>query len=321
MEHFQQLTRLARLAANICDAHSCFIFLPQIENLVACTADSSQRKTIQLCAYHSLSQEIFANCALLVGKGLIGWVARHGQPIHVSPFERDCSVLGTYSEEMNLKSFMGIPVELSGLNSHGTFGVIACDSKKAYAFTKLQGKLLSDIAEQISHSLGLYQKLSQELTQKPTWAEFLKQATVLAEKSGASAIEILRRRPANFSYLEEKIGTGRTIALCDQVFKLIDQCLPESSPRLVLPQGDMLVFLDSMMTPFCVNKIRSISEHVSTSGEHLEISFIRASAQEIKKRTFTLHELIQATVPTVSTKGSPKQESFEEVLPYERHWA
>jgi hypothetical protein len=108
------------------------------------------------------------NAKIARGNGLIGWVAKHNRSIHVSPFERDSRTLGIYSEDQQLKSFIGIPVNLGAGNPSGgasspsaggeesaNVGVIACDSKKSFAFSKLQGKLLEDLAAEVSNTVRL----------------------------------------------------------------------------------------------------------------------------------------------------------------------
>ena len=97
--------------------------------------------TLELAGFHTLSNDIISNCVIPKGDGLIGWVSKHKQAIHVSPFERDSRTLGTYSRDQSLKSFIGIPVQIP-VGSQLQYGVIACDSKKSYAFSETPGQTL-----------------------------------------------------------------------------------------------------------------------------------------------------------------------------------
>jgi transcriptional regulator with GAF, ATPase, and Fis domain len=71
-------------------------------------------------------------------------VAENKSQITVCPFENDATTLMYYSREQELKSFLAVPIFSS---VRELIGVLACDSKKSYAFPKLAEKVLTDFAQ------------------------------------------------------------------------------------------------------------------------------------------------------------------------------
>lgn len=138
----KDLEDLARLIANISESHTASIYL----------ADRSKR-TLKLGSVHTLSRDFDHYSEIPYGNGLIGWTAENELRISVSPFEHDASTLLCYKREQNLKSFIAIPVHCPEKN---LLAVIACDSKKSYAFSKVTEKLLFDCARQASNIIALH---------------------------------------------------------------------------------------------------------------------------------------------------------------------
>jgi hypothetical protein len=239
---------------------------------------------VELIGYHSLSNDVVAQ-PIRSGGGLIGWVARHGRSIHVSPFEHDSRTLGIYSRDQQLKSFIGIPIIIPALNgtTDERFGVVACDSKKSYAFSKLQGKLLEDLAETVSCTILLGQQSLQAKRRKLGWDQFVSQARDLAATIGADAIDTFRLRVTNFEMLEGSLGTAESLALVEQVLRLIEQALPPHTPVVKLPNGDLLIALDNMMLTLYQNKILTICERISNRGAHVEVQFVDHQHQTTNK--------------------------------------
>lgn len=297
----RELTRLARFGANLADAYSCLIFLPsdlcsgtpsrssQTSSNQAVIQSSSGRDsvvaesdTLDLVGVHTLSNAVIHDCRIKRGNGLVGWVATHRRAIHVSPFERDSTTLGTYTVDQQLKSFIGIPVTISAgqVDSEPLMGVITCDSKKSFAFSKLQGKLLEDLAEQVASVVQLSSDHFRRSGGELDWPAFMVRTRQLAEALGGNSIEVLRVRLTNLNELECSIGTPGVMDLLDQVQRLVQQALPPHFPSFRTVQGDLVLALDNMMTQFYENKIRAIGEHISAGKRPIEISFSRQTLRQ-----------------------------------------
>lgn len=308
----RDLHRLAGFGLNITDAHSCFIFVPpQVLSSAPETSVNSDSRTkdstqfLQASGVSTLSQDIVENCKIFLDSGLIGWVAKHGRSIHVSPFEHDSRTLGIYSADQQLKSFLGIPIPLGepeqGDRSALT-GVIACDSKKSFAFSKLQGKLLEDLAREVTNTISLHRRQLDQATRLPTWDAFLENACALGHSLGVLSLEVMRIRQTSFENLEVSVGTMRAIELTRQAHRLIQQALPPLYPSLVLPNGDIVIALDTMMSSLIENKVRALCEHLSSDGAVMEFEFIKNPIRRRKERSVHLETLVSETAPRTVTK-------------------
>ena len=293
---------MARFGANLSDAHSCFIFLPN--DLMASLAGSPPpadfnrtARSLTLAGYHSLSNDVIENCSLPPGDGLIGWVAKHNKAIHVSPFELDSRTLGIYASDQQLKSFIGIPISLDcGLptNSQVT-GVLASDSKKSFAFSKLQGKLLEDLAQEIANTIELLLLYGSQGQTDVAWQTFLRRSEELVAALGAGSVEILRLKLVNFAELEVLLGTSSCLALVEQIFRLLQQALPPHFPIARLLNGDIVVCLDNMVTSFYENKICALCEHIAGEGRRPKFIFSRASFRDKKYKAAGIEGLVGYT--------------------------
>ncbi|MCB0355312.1 MAG: GAF domain-containing protein [Bdellovibrionales bacterium] len=214
----QHLCRLSRLGANIADAHSCFVFLP------AWMLDPSSRlrgsDDLILGGFHSLSRQVISDCRLSQNTGLVGWAAKHGRSIHVSPFERDSRTLGMYSHDQGLKSFIAVPFSLASQSQPNallskTYGVIACDSCKSYAFSKTQMKILEDFACEVGQTALLHLHQTSGRTFCQSWNIFLQMSERLSEEVGIGSLEILRLRLPDFGMFEHIVGVKGMCCLSD----------------------------------------------------------------------------------------------------------
>jgi hypothetical protein len=292
----ENLCRMARFGANISDAYGCYIFLPNSSN------------SLLLAGFHSLSNEVIRDCEILPNAGLVGWVAKHKRSIHVSPFERDSRTLGFYFQDQNLKSFIGIPVLVrsSPNNSEDGVGVIACDSKKSFAFSKLQGKLLEDLSYEITNYLHLASIAKESALPKVSWNSFFARSSQLLNSLGRDSIEIIRIQIANFSSIEQSIGSAQTLILLEQLYRLIEQALPPHFSSIKLPNGDMILVVDNMMTSFIENKILAICQHCTdrfasqtfSGANAIKLNFIKRLAGARKYRMLGLEDLINCTADT-----------------------
>ena len=312
------LCRLARFGANIADAHSCFIFVPgRVLGSKSARGGHGGDDGLMLGGHHSFSADVFKECVLPRGSGLIGWVAKHNRSIHVSPFERDSRTLGVYSADQQLKSFIGIPIRLGGVLSEGeecAVGVIACDSKKAFAFSKVQGKLLEDLAAEVAREVELADRCERQGSYAVSWEAFLHCGEQLVQALGGNALEVLRVRQTNFGAMERALGLGVAIQTAEQVVRLVQQTLPPHFPFFRLPNGEMVMVLDNMMTSFYEGKIRAICSHVGVGHRQKvcpEFEFTRSSARRRRGEPFSLTGLIaESNVVALPSESGREGESY-----------
>jgi hypothetical protein len=302
----RDLTRLARFGANIVDAHSCFILAPAaVLNQFAETvrlgstnvATSYRADLLEIGGFHSLSNAVVPGALIPSETGLIGWVSKHARAIHVSPFEHDSRTLGVYSADQNLKSFIGIPVQFSGGSGsdEGLTGVIACDSKKAFAFSKLQGKLLEEFSLEVSRIVNLSLEQARGSAPEISWDSFIERAHQLSEALGLNSIEVLRLSPNNYPEVERGIGSAAAIDMSNQVERLIQQALPPHFPLLKLPNGDLIIIVDNMMTSFYETKINAVCNHVASNRLRLQFDVAKKSWKDKNNRNQSLEAMIADT--------------------------
>ena len=308
-ELLSDLARQASFGANIVDAHSCFIFLP--ESLLAGKARSASSEAPQDCdlllaACYSLGPDLVKNARIPSDTGLIGWVARHRRSIHVSPFEQDSRTLGVYLSDQHLKSFIGIPVPLgqTAAATEQACGVIACDSCKTYAFSKLQGKLLENLAQEISNTIRLHLIKRELAGSASSWQDFILQAVHLSEQLGRKSFEIMRLKPRNLENLELDLGTAECLNLTEQLYTLIRQSLPANFPTITLANGDIVIALDNMTTSFYENRIRALCDHVKIDNHHLKLEYSRRSFRDKRYVNATIERLVaDSAIPEMQGKS------------------
>lgn len=271
----EQLNRIARFGANITEAHTCAVFIPSA--LSSSGALSGGSALLTLTGHHSLSNDVMDGCQLPFHTGLIGWVATHRRAIHVSPFEHESRVLGMYDKNHDLKSFIGVPVLLgSNDDEHPATGVITCDSKKSFAFSKLQGKWLEDLAQQTATTVNLIVEKGRSAGCDNSWELFRGKAHELSQALGADSLDVLRIRIANFAHVEACVGPSAALELFDQFLRLAQQSIPPHFPLFKTPTGDILIVLDNMMTQFHETRILALAKHVCPQGLTVELEFSRS---------------------------------------------
>lgn len=295
----EDIGRLARFGANICEAHSCFIFIPYeaLCALIGSAAPSiiEERKALVLVGVHSLSQDdIITNCRLPSGFGLIGWVARHKRSAHVSPFDLDSKTLGLYASKQELKSFIATPISLP-TSLAAEHGVLACDSKKSYAFSRVQGKLLEDLSREISNTIDLLIARQQSGQPQVMWNNFSAKAAEIRSSLGENSIELLRISVSNAGRLELALGTSEYIAVSEQLYRLTQQALPPHIPLLRLCNGDLVACLDSMMSSFYESRLRALSEHLAQGSTKINLDFRRASPRDKRFKGLSISDLVAST--------------------------
>jgi len=120
------LDELVQLISNTTDAFTTALFLRH-----------PQEEYYYLASYYSLSKHVDPHYTFLEGQGFWGWVAKHGKPLNISPFNSEYKPLNIYRRNEGIKSFAAVPLD-------GKSGVLSVDSKSTYVFTDRITKLLMD---------------------------------------------------------------------------------------------------------------------------------------------------------------------------------
>ena len=148
----QYIQKLAELIANITESYTSVIFINN--NYLSWKfnrASSLEENTFRIAGYHTLSNDFNSECEITPGSGLVGWSLENAKKISVCPFERDSTTLLYYKKDQALKSFITIPIISKPVDGSElppeVIGVIACDSKKSYAFPKITEKILLEASE------------------------------------------------------------------------------------------------------------------------------------------------------------------------------
>ncbi len=285
------LCRLACFGANLVDAYSCFIFLP------TSILSNVEYNELILAGYQSLSSDILERSRLEIGNGIIGLISKQGRSISISPFEHDSRILGAYKKDQDLKSFFGAPIPLDFITDENLdcCGVLACDSKRPNAFSKLQCKLLEDLAKEIANTIRLSLLQLVKSGNNSNWANFISKADSTISSLGKSSIDVLRVHVNNFTEIEQAIGTQSSIEMFERLSQLIKQTLPAHVPYFLLPTGDMLLILDNMTTNFYQNKIDALSKHIQKQDMAFNFQYTKISYANRKNRDKSLSELIAMT--------------------------
>ena len=334
----EDLKKLAKLAANVSDAHTCVIFLPtglltsasplktlespppkNIPSSILANNDTIELKkifqlgpeltigSIEMVAVQSLSTSVARDCRIQVGHGLLGWVSENSRSIHVAPFDMDSSILGIYSETESLKSLAAVPIPMPAENStdRNFSGVLMCDSKKAFSFTKLQIKHLEDIATLISRLLYWTLFKKEATSTESSWDSFLTKTAQLGDAIGQDSIEIVRVHTESFAELEAAHGISVAVQHSEQFVRLIQQALPPHFPMVRLPNGDIIIALDNMMTAFFQNKVRTLANHINEHAKPFRIRVQNFSARASRGRAFDIDSILGA-IPALSASSVTK---------------
>jgi hypothetical protein len=333
----EDLKRLTRLAANLSEAHTCALFLPtEILSLSynSATPNSSQGlgspitvttsgtielrrvieapeparlRSIEMVAAHSASPTLTRDCRIQVGSGLLGWVAEHGRPIHITPFDAASSSLGIYTDNEQLKALAALPVPMPAeyRDAQHCHGVLMCDSVRALSFTKLQVKHLEDLTTEISRLLfwALFKREGASL--ESSWENFVSRAENLGSAIGNESVEFLRISSDSFTQTESAAGISAAVKQSDQFFRLVQQALPPHFPVTRLPQGDILIALDNMMSAFFQNKIQTLVKHLSEEQGGFGVSVAVFSPKLSRNRSWDIDSILQ--VKTMTTKEEPQR--------------
>lgn len=172
MIKYPSLDRLLESIGSVFDAYSVVLF---------CRNDEGR---FDLSASFSLGDSVRKGLCIDPGYGLVGWILKNNAPLAVEKFDEKNTFLGYYGSEQDeqIKVFVGCPLP-------GGLGALCMDSKKTYAFTSKDQRLLSLFAGVVaaivsdvgaagvsSREQALYAVLQQvyALREKhPRWTDFL----------------------------------------------------------------------------------------------------------------------------------------------------
>lgn len=252
---------------------------------------------VDLVAAHS-SSKLVKDCRVQAGHGLIGWVAEQGRPIHLSPCDVGASALCIYrdqdTDQSAIKSLVAVPIATdnvlrqsqvlrtsSGLNTPplascglptGSCGVLMCDSTRVECFTNSHVRILEQFASMIQRLLCWAQKASQGAQVETSWELFKQKTSQLGEAIGHSSIEIIRIKLESLRDLEVIAGVSLAVQLSEQFTRLAQQSVPPHFPCTRLPDGDVLLAVDDMMSAFFQQKLQSLANHLSSTDRPVRIN-------------------------------------------------
>jgi hypothetical protein len=180
-----------------------------------------------------------------------------------------------------------------------------CDSRKAFSFTKLQVKHLEDLAAEVSRLLFWAVFRKEPTVTESTWESFIVRSEQLAGAIGLDSVEVLRVTLDSFSELESTVGVSYAVQQSEQFARLVQQALPPHFPLVKLPNGDLLVAVDNMMSAFFQTKIRTLADHLSDPAKPFAISILGFSARNGRSRTLDIDAILRQR-PVASKSNAPK---------------
>lgn len=125
---------LLGLVCSVFDSYSAVLLLPK-----------GNGEVFKVAAGFSLGDAVDLGADVAQGKGLAGWVLRDQQPLLINSVDQTQQLLGYYrgGEDATIKAFMACPLQDGR-------GVICVDSKRQYAFSDKDQKILYLFAQVIS---------------------------------------------------------------------------------------------------------------------------------------------------------------------------
>ena len=302
----EDLRELAKLAATVTESHSSAIFLPTelfqpspssttgravpkasppredtitLQQVIEPGPDP-RSGSIDLAAVHSYSK-LVRDARIQVGSGLLGWVADQGRPIHLTPFDVGSSAIGIYVDNQPIRSLVAVPIAMAPNQIAGqqAFGVLMCDSLRSDAFSNPQVKLLEQLAH-YTHRLIFWALCGSHSSQFETsWDHFKQKTLELGDAIGSQSIEVLRLRLDSFLDLEATAGLSLAVQHSEQFLRLAQQALPPHFPLVRLPNGDVVIAVDNMMSGFFQQKLQTLANHLHTAQKPLQITILSYAAK------------------------------------------
>ncbi len=131
MDHRQELKDAVNLLADLTEANTAALFL----------LDGGGQH-LHAAAYHTFSR-CFRQSPIRMGEGLVGYVAKHQEPVDVDRYKQGSKATCLYDEEEDIKAFLAMPV--------GEVGVLVIDTKKRSVFGEREKRIVRDFATFIHH--------------------------------------------------------------------------------------------------------------------------------------------------------------------------
>ncbi len=251
---------------------------------------------VDLVAAHSTSK-LVTDCRVQAGHGLIGWVAEQGRPIHLSPCDVRSSALPIYvdqdTDHTAINSLVAVPISTesalrqrqllraaSNLNAAkvvtnlpaGSCGVLMCDSTRVDGFTNSHVRILEQFASIIQILLCWAQKAGHGAQVETSWELFKQKTAQLGNAIGHGSIEIVRIKLESLRELEALGGVSLSVQLSEQFTRLAQQAVPPHFPCIRLPDGDVLLAVDDMMSTFFQQKLQSLANHLNSADRPVRIN-------------------------------------------------
>lgn len=288
------LNRLAKLALNIAGAQTCLIFLP-IEVFTGQHGAHEYSGLLQLGG-HATATKINQKHKTKSGSGIVGWVAKNREQVYVSPFTQSLETLGFYQQGTEIKSVLGLPINLefdrNDWQKDLICGVLYLDSATLHAFDERTRALLMQVSEEISKNVLLASKANWNVAYNLNFQEFYSRTQKLVDTLGVNSVEIIRISLENATQIEQTIGITSFVAMFQKMQRLIQQVLPPQFPLIHLPNGETLTVVDNMMSSFYENKIRIISAHIGPENIALNYSFKKRICSAKKNLNLSLDDLM-----------------------------
>jgi hypothetical protein len=244
--------------------------------------------SVDLIAAQS-SAKLVKDCRVQVGHGLVGWVAEQGRPIHLSPCDVSSSALSMYVDQEPIKSLVAVPIFTESTSRTTQYlrttssspppprplascGVLVCDSTKLDGFTTAHVKLLEQSAAMIQKIATWALRAGYGAQIETSWELFRQKTVQLGDAIGHSSIEIIRIKLESMRELEAIGGVSLAVQVSEQFTRLAQQAVPPHFPCIRLPDGDVVLALDDMMSAFFQQKLQSVANHLSSADKPVRIS-------------------------------------------------
>lgn len=143
MDTSHQLTQAIELLADLTEAHTAALFL-----------EVPGEKGYRAVAWHSMSRSFRSRATIALGEGLVGYVAKHQTPVDVDRYQQKASLTGLYSDNVEVKAFLAMPV--------GSRGVLVVDTRKRRIFGEREKKMVRGFAEFLDSLLQLGDTVARE---------------------------------------------------------------------------------------------------------------------------------------------------------------
>lgn len=126
MELENDLQHITKLIRKTLSANTVCLFVPEKEG------------ALTLKSYNSETEYILKDKRIEIGKGYVGWIGKERIPLIISEIKGGYEALGFYGRDLDVKSFLGLP-----LLDHGLFvGVLIADSLRESVFSDREAEIL-----------------------------------------------------------------------------------------------------------------------------------------------------------------------------------